>query len=144
MTLDVEAPAPPSLEPAATTPDGVDYRRPELEEFLEGGAWAEAFERWAAETDLAESEWRIVRELGLVEGFDFFWDDIAGRVGYNTPGVPEDWRERELHPELDSWETASGINAAMAELGSTVGDVLGEGYVDWESEGPDADDLPDF
>ncbi|MFB6073631.1 MAG: hypothetical protein ABEJ89_01305 [Haloarculaceae archaeon] len=141
MTLDVDPPAPPSLSPAS---GDEDHRRAQLQARLEDGAWEQAFESWAADTDLDEEAWAVVLDLDLVARFDFFWDDIADRVGYDAPGIPEDWREREIHPDLDSWETVSGINAGLAALGRTVSDVLKADYVDWESDGVDAGELPDF
>jgi hypothetical protein len=150
MGLDVEAPDPPEL-PEMDTGDyddvevqGTDYHREELEAFLAEGAWEEAFEAWAAETDLEESAFEIASELGLFQRYDFFWDDFADRVGYHAPGLPEDWRERDLHPELDSWDTVSGINAALAEFGDTVSRTLKADYVDWEADFEAPDDLPDF
>ncbi|WP_284009631.1 hypothetical protein [Haloarcula pelagica] len=151
MALDVATPAPPALSPVAGTDEyddvsveGDDYRRDELATALDEGAWAQAFEEWAAETGLDAEAWAIVRDLELVAEFDFFWDSFAGRVGYHAPGLPENWRERDLHPDLDSWETVSGINAALTELGQTVCDVLADDYLDWEAEDVAADDLPDF
>lgn len=152
MTLDVDPPDPPSLstnvdvseyDDVDTVTDG-EYRRPELQEFLEDGAWDRAFDEWADHTDLGEAEWRIVEDLDLVQEFDFFWDEFADRVGYHAPGVDEDWRERDIHPELDSWNTVSMINASLAELGRTVSDLLKEDYVDWREEYEAPDDLPDF
>ena len=67
-----------------------------------------------------------------------------GRVVPHAVGLPEDWQERDLHPELSSWETVSGINAALAELGDTVSRRLKADYVDWETEYEAPDDLPDF
>ncbi|MFC7077591.1 hypothetical protein [Haloarcula halophila] len=151
MTLDVPTPEPPALSPAAGTDeyddvsvDGDDYRREELATALEDGAWAQAFDEWAADTVLDAEAWTIVRDLELIAEFDFFWDSFAGRVGYHAPGLPENWRERELHPELGSWETVSGINAALTELGQTVCDVLAEDYLDWEADEVVDDDLPEF
>lgn len=151
MTLDVDAPSPPSLSTKGDVSryedadvQGDDYRREELEEFLADGAWEDAFEEWAAHTDLTEEEYAVVRDLGLVEEYDFFWDSFAGRVGYHAPGIPEDWKERDYHPDLDSWNAVSGINAAMTELGQVVCDVLEDEYIDWESEYEAPDDLPDF
>ena len=72
------------------------------------------------------------------------WDDFADRVGYHAPGIPENWRERNLHPDLESWDTVSGINAALAELGDTVSRTLKADYVDWEADYEAPDDLPDF
>jgi len=151
MSLDVEEPASPSLSPNADVSEyedadvqGDDYRRDELEEYLEDGAWADAFEEWAAHTDLDEEEYAIARDLEMFEEFDFFWDSFADRVGYHAPGIPEDWKARDYHPEIDSWNTVSGINAAMTEFGQIVCDVLEDEYIDWEGEYEAPDDLPDF
>ncbi len=152
MGLDVDPPAHPELDPNVDADDyedadvvGTDdYRRDDLESFLKEGAWADAWEAWTATTDLTDDEYEIARDLGLLREFDFFWDDFADRVGYHAPGIPEDWRERTLHPDLDAWETVSAINAAMTELGQIVSDVLKDDYVDWESEFDAPDDLPDF
>jgi hypothetical protein len=151
MPLDVDPPDPPELSPV--DPDQYDdtevvatddYRRAELADFLDAGAWDGAFERWAATADLTIEEWEIVLDLGLIDRFDFFWDDFADRVGYHAPGLPEDWREREIHPDLESWGQVSGINAGLTELGQVVSEVLKEEYVDWEAEFEAPDDLPDF
>ncbi|MFC6613807.1 hypothetical protein ACFQAS_02330 [Halopenitus salinus] len=150
MSLDVTVLDPPEL--SEVDPNeyddaevaGGDYRRAELSAFLEEGAWEEAFEEWAATSDLDESEWAIVADLDLVSRFDFFWDSFADRVGYHAPGLPEDWKERDLHPDLDSWGTVSGINAGLTELGQVVCETLKEEYIDWESDYEAPDDLPDF
>ncbi|GAB7091870.1 hypothetical protein JCM18237_21410 [Halorubrum luteum] len=150
MALTVDPPDPPTL--ASVDPNeyedaevaGGDYRRDELETFLHGGAWEEAFEQWAATSEMDEADWRIVEDLELVARYDFFWDDFADRVGYHAPGLPEDWKERELHPDLDSWGTVSSINAGLTELGQIVCEVLKAEYVDWEAEFEAPDDLPDF
>ena len=151
MSLTVETPSPPSLESGVDADayddadvGGDEYRRDELEAFLEEGAWEEAFTAWAAETGMTEREFAIVRDLGLVQRFDFFWDDFADRVGYHAPGLPEDWKEREIHPDLDSWNAVSSINAGLTELGQEVCDVLKNDYIDWEAEYEAPDDLPDF
>jgi hypothetical protein len=151
MSLDVAVPAPPTLDRVdpneyddADVVGDTDYKRDELEALLREGAWEEAFAEWTAETDLDEREFGIVTDLGMVEQFDFFWDSFAERVGYHAPGIPEDWKERSYHPELDSWGTVSGINAALTELGQIVCDVLLDEYVDWETEYEAPDDLPDF
>ena len=151
MPLDVEPPPPPELEPQvdAEEYDDVnvevsDYRRDELAEFLADGAWEQAFGEWATDTSMDEPTYGVVRELGLLDRFDFFWDDFANRVGYHAPGIPEDWREREIHPGLDSWERVSTINAGLTELGQTVCDVLKDDYIDWDAEYEPPDDVPDF
>jgi hypothetical protein len=151
MSLDVDTPPHPELESHLDPDDyedasvaGDDYRRDELEAFFAEGAWADAFGTWAEETSLDADEYAIVRDLDLLARFDFFWDDFADRVGYHAPGLPEDWRERDVHPGLDSWETVSGINAAMTELGQLVCDVLEAEYIDWEADYEGPEDLPDF
>ena len=150
MSLDVDTPAPPELE--AIDPNeyedaevqGSEYRREDLETFLRDGAWADAFEQWAETSDLDPEEWRIVEDLGMTSQFDFFWDSFADRVGYHAPGIPEDWKERDLHPDLDSWGTVSGINAGLTELGQVVCEVLKDEYIDWAGEYEAPDDLPEF
>ena len=151
MSLDVEPPEPPELNEIdpeeyddADVVGDADYRREELEAFLRDGAWNDAFRAWAGTTDLGEDEWEIVLDLALVERFDFFWDDFADRVGYHAPGLPEDWKERDLHPDLDSWGTVSAINAGLTELGQIVCETLKEEYIDWEADFEAPDDLPDF
>jgi len=151
MSLEVDPPAPPSLESKdpndyedANVAADADYRRDELETFLREGAWEAAFEQWAADADVTESEFEIATDLGLFGAFDFFWDDFADRVGYHAPGIPEDWKEREYHPEIQSWGTVSSINAGLTELGQLVCEVLKDEYIDWEADYEPPEDLPDF
>ena len=151
MALDVDPPDPPRLEETdpnqyedAEVVGDTDYKREEIETLLAEGAWEQAFEEWAAEAGVDERTFGIMLDLELFDRYDFFWDAFADRVGYHAPGLPEDWQERDLHPELSSWETVSGINAALAELGDTVSRTLKADYVDWETEYEAPDDLPDF
>jgi len=151
VSLDVAVPEPPVLNEVdpneyddAEVGGDDEYHRDDLERFLQQGAWRDAFEQWAADSSLDAADWQIVEDLALLDQFDFFWDDFADRVGYHAPGLPEDWRERNLHPDLDSWETVSGINAGLTELGQLVCEILKEEYVDWEAEFDAPDDLPDF
>ncbi|MBV0901128.1 hypothetical protein [Haloarcula salina] len=151
MTLDVETPPRPELSTGVAADEyddaevqGDEYRRAELADALDAGAWEDAFGQWAAESSLDADQWAIVTDLDLISEFDFFWDSFAGRVGYHAPGLPEDWREREIHPDIDSWGTVSGINAGLTEFGQVVCEVLAEDYIDWEAEEVDAGDLPDF
>jgi hypothetical protein len=151
VTLRAAPPDPPALgetdpneyEDAEVVGD-TDYKRDKLESLLREGAWADAFEEWAADTHLDEEAFGIVTDLEMIQEFDFFWDDFADRVGYHAPGLPENWRERDVHPDLDSWETVSAINAGLAELGETVSQTLKADYIDWEAEYDAPDDLPDF
>ncbi|MFB6090470.1 MAG: hypothetical protein ABEJ97_05365 [Halobellus sp.] len=152
MTLSVETPPVPDLQDAvdpneyddAEVVGDTDYRRDDLEALLRDGAWEDAFTEWARSTDVTEAEWEIVRDLDMLSHFDFFWDDFADRVGYHAPGLPEDWKERELHPDIDSWKTVSSINAGLTELGQTVCEILKDDYITWESEYEAPEDLPDF
>lgn len=151
MTLDVTPPAPPELEAMdpseyddADVVGDTDYRREELEEFLADGAWERAFESWASDTNVDADIYEIILDLSLFERFDFFWDSHADRVGYHAPGIPEDWKERDYHPDIESWTTVSTINASLTELGQEVCEVLKEEYIDWETEYEAPDDLPDF
>lgn len=147
----MEIPDPPELEAQdpneyddAEIMGDTDYRRDELEEFLRDGAWMEAWERWQNDISLTDEEMNIITDLGLFQKFDFFWDSFADRVGYHAPGLPEDWKERDIHPKLDSWSKVSSINAGLTELGQVACDVLKEEYIDWESDYEPPDDLPDF
>jgi hypothetical protein len=152
MSLDEDPVDPPELDPDvdaseyddAEVAGTTDYRREELNAFLQDGAWAKAWAEWAGSTDLSEEEFAIAEELDLFSRFDFFWDAFAERVGYHAPGLPEDWQERALHPELDTWSKVSSINASLTELGQLVCDVLKDEYIDWESEYEPPEDLPDF
>jgi transcription elongation factor len=151
MALDVSPPDPPTLQAVdpneyedATIDGDTDYRRDELQTALEDGAWVDAFEQWAASTDMDAATYAIATDLSYFADFDFFWDGFAGRVGYHAPGVPEDWQERTVHPDLDSWTTVSTINAELTTFGQVVCDVIEEEYVDWEQDYEAPDDLPDF
>ncbi len=151
MVLNVAPPDPPTLERIdpnqyedAEILGDTDYKRDEIEQFLREGAWEDAFDKWAKETDVDEREFGIVIDLNMLQQFDFFWDSFADRVGYHAPGIPEDWKERNLHPDLQSWETVSEINASLAELGDTVSRTLKADYIDWEADYEAPDDLPDF
>jgi hypothetical protein len=151
MPVDAEPPAPPTLEAIdpneyedAEVVGDTDYKRAEIETLLAEGAWADAFETWAADTDLDDAGFEIAMDLDMLGEFDFFWDSFADRVGYHAPGIPEDWKERDLHPDLTSWATVSAINAGLTELGQEVCEVLYDEYIEWESEYEAPDDLPDF
>jgi hypothetical protein len=151
MSIDVDTPSPPELEGMdpneyedADVVGDTDYRRDELEAYLEEGAWEQAFETWCEQAEIDESVYAIMLDLELFGRYDFFWDSYAERVGYHAPGIPEDWKERDYHPDIDSWTTVSGINAALTELGQEVCDVLKDEYIDWETDYEAPDDLPDF
>lgn len=151
MSLNVEVPDPPELRDIdpneyedAEIVGETDYKREEISELLQEGAWEEVWDVWAEDTDLDGSEYTIIEELELIQEFDFFWDSFADRVGYHAPGIPEDWQEREYHPNLETWGTVSSINAELTEFGQMVCEVLKEEYIDWESDYEPPDDLPEF
>lgn len=151
MALDVDAPDPPELQDVdpndyddAEVIGETDYKRDEIAALLNDGAWVQAWDTWAVESDLSALELEIVEDLNLIQHYDFFWDSFADRVGYHAPGIPEDWKERDYHSDLDSWKTVSSINAELTELGQTVCEVLKTDYIEWESEYEPPDDLPDF
>ena len=139
MALDVEPPPPPDLtnrpppsqlDPAGTIDDIGDLRREELEELLADGAWTDAFLEWADYTDLTESAYRSVREAGLFEGLDFYWDPTEGQIRFEVPSVAK------LVPR----EELGGLAAAeLADLSELVVETLEREYVDWgePSEGED-------
>lgn len=148
MGLSVEPPPPPTLtryDDLVEDETAESYRIEELEAHLEDGAWEAAFERWSRETDLDEEDFDIACDMELFAEFEFFWDDFAQRVGYNAPGIPDDWQDRSYHEDLATWKTVSGINAAMTELGQIVCDILKDDYIDWAEETFEADpELPDY
>lgn len=152
MSLDIDAPPAPRIVSNTDVADyedvevfgSQDYRREELQEFLADSAWERSFNEWAEHTDVTEAQFAVVEDLSLISEFDFFWDDFANRVGYHAPGLPENWKEQNLHPGLTSWGDVSAINAGLTELGQIVSDVLKDEYVDWEAEYEAPEDLPDF
>lgn len=151
MGLDVDPPDPPTLSTDVDADEyddvdvqGQEYRRDEIEETLTDSAWEAAFGEWAEHTDVTDEEYAIIRDLDMVAEFDFFWDSFAGRVGYHAPGLPEDWKERSIHPELDSWEQVSSINAGLTELGQIVSEVVKDRNPDWEADYEAPEELPDF
>jgi hypothetical protein len=139
MVLDVEAPEPPDLtnrgippdiEPGDALESARDLRRPELEETLREGAWNEAFEEWTEYTALTEAEYRTVRDRGLFEELDFYWDPVAERLQFVVPEAPASWDDEEL---------ASKVSAELTDLAQTVMEMLTDTYVDWSgAESPDA------
>ncbi|MDS0474271.1 hypothetical protein [Natrinema sp. 1APR25-10V2] len=142
MTLDVETPEPPTLRgpqdpgdyDAVDEPDertGDSTRRENLADFLEAGAWEDAFDEWAADTYMNESEFRAVRELGLLEELDFYWNPSAEDVGYRVPTVPEDLTTQ--YDDIDEGEVED-VQDELAELGRTVSEVLENDYIHRDGE----------
>jgi hypothetical protein len=151
MAVTVEPPDPPTLQEVdpneyddTEVVGDTEYRREELDTFLQDGAWERAFREWSRDSNMGDEEFEIVSDVGLIERFDFFWDSHADRVGYHAPGIPEDWKQRDIHPDIDSWGTVSTINAGLTELGQVVCEILKDEYIDWETDYEAPDDLPDF
>lgn len=137
MSLDVPVPDPPTI---SRTSDGEAddevTKRTDIEEYFDGmeNAWEEGFDEWASATALTEIEYHTIREAGLLEAFDFRWDERAGYVTYEATRVPADWKQRAEFSTLDSWSAVSVINDELDELGETVAGVLTDYYIEWETE----------
>ena len=147
MAPDIEIPDPPQLsnrgvpsefESVEAVGSAGDLRREELEAILQDGAWHEAFEEWAEYTDLTEEDLQVVRDLGLIQQFDFFWDPSEERLRFEAPMVPADWKElTEVEPS-DVSGFVSKLEGELSDLGQTVVEMLEDAYVDW-GEGEPSD-----
>ncbi|MDF9746597.1 hypothetical protein [Natrinema salsiterrestre] len=142
MTLDVEIPDPPTLHgsrnvgdfDAVDEPDertGDTVRREALADFLEAGAWEDAFDEWAKETYMTEGEFRVVVELGLIDEFDFYWNQSAEDVGYRAPTVPAD--SVAARDDLDEHDVED-IAEELDSLGLIVSEVLETDYIHRDGE----------
>lgn len=140
MTLDVEIPEPPTLHGGQDPGDydAVDEPEPEdwtgdtapreaLAEFLREGAWEDAFAEWSDQTYMTEGEFRLVLELGLIDEFDFYWNESAEDVGYRASSVPGTLPES-YDESLDSGDV-QGIEEELDGLGRTVSEVLENDYI---------------
>mgnify|MGYP006977846280 CR=1 FL=1 len=145
MALDVPVPDPPSLHGPQTrgeyeaidneivdTED--DYRREEVEGFLQQGAWRDAFEEWSQQSGLSTEDFAVVEAHGLIDAFDFYWDPASDEVGYRAPSLPESAR--------DAVEDPGEVDMELDTLGRTVSEMLENDYLlrDDESFGFFADD----
>lgn len=138
MTLDVDIPEPPAL---SGPPDPGDYDavvEPEersddnpsheaLATFLQEGAWEAGFDEWRDHTYMTEDEFQLVWKLGLIDEFDFYWNEATGDVGYRAPAVPTDFPEPYDNP-FERGEI-QGIEEELDELGRTVSEVLETDYI---------------
>lgn len=141
MSLDVTIPEPPDLSNRGRPQDfeweeetlgSEDFRREDLEDLLQEGAWTEGFDEWTEYTDLDAEQVGVVDELGLFRAFDFYWDPTEDRLRYFAPTLPEDWRDHDATASLDS-STESMVNNALDDLGRSVQDVL-EDYLESDEE----------
>lgn len=135
MSLDVEAPPPPDLTNRGTPEDVElsnvtgslsDLRREELEAILQDGAWTEAFDEWAAYTGLSETEYRTIRDHGLIEAIDIYWDPADERLRVDLPTLPDELADRTA--------LATTIRTELGDLGDMVLEMLEDGYVDWNDD----------
>jgi hypothetical protein len=137
MSLDVEIPDSPPLrgpqgrgdyaaiDMTDREPDD-DHRRGEIAAALREGAWRDAFQEWTEHTYLTAPEFERVRELGLLERLDFYWDPGDGEVGYRAPTVED----------RDAVDDPDGIEEELDSLGRVVSETLENDYLgrDPESE----------
>jgi hypothetical protein len=147
MALDVSVPEPPDLSnqgrpsgfewEESETLGSEDFYREDLELLLQEGAWREGFEEWGDYTDLDDETVRIVDDLGLFQGFDFYRDPTDEHLRYDAPTVPEDWRERDVTESLDS-SLVSTINGELQDLGRAVHETL-QNYLQRTSDSSDWD-----
>jgi hypothetical protein len=137
MSLDIAVPDPPDLSNRGMprefewdddTLGSEDFYREDIEDLLQEGAWTEGFNEWAEYTDVDERQARAISDLGLFRAIDFYWDPTEDRLRFDVPEMPEDWRERDAIPALDSDDLAT-IDTALTDLARTVYEVL-EDYVD--------------
>ena len=149
MPLDVETPDPPRLQGPQDPGDydavdeleeetGDTYRREELADLLEQGAWEDAFYEWGDQTYLTETQFQTVREAGLFEEFDFYWNPTDDDVGYRAPTLPDDLTGSD--GPLDRSDVED-IEEELDALGRTVSEALENDYIhrdgdefgyDWE------------
>lgn len=80
--------------------------------------WDDALEGWRDELEDADLE--LVERIGLLDEYEFFWDDAFDRVGYEAPSLPKDWKTRDYADDVESWAQVSRINVAMSDLGQEL------------------------
>jgi len=117
MTLDVETPEIPPVEPLRNGTVAGE----ELAAVLDEGAWRDGFQEWAADTYLAASEFRQARELGLFERFGFYVEPEGGTVGYDTPPVPR-----------GAFDDGDGVREELDALGRAVSGAADQYLADEE------------
>lgn len=134
MAIDVPVPDSPSLhgpqprgeyeaiDNPVENPDD-DYRRTELATILASGAWDDAFEEWAAQTELTPANFEVVVEYNLIDEFDFYWDATTDEVGYQSPTLPQAARDG-----LDT-EVVGNIESELDTLGRVVSEMLENDYL---------------
>lgn len=99
-----------------------------VKESLKEGAWKEGIEEW--KKDVKKEDMNLIKELQLLDNFEFFWDDNVDRVGYEAPSIPSDWKAKEYSDIVESWAQVSRINVGLNELGEKVRKILEEDYLE--------------
>jgi hypothetical protein len=84
--------------------------------------WEDALDDWREE--LEENDVELVERVGLLDEYEFFWDDAFDRVGYEAPSLPKDWKTRDYADDVDSWAQVSRINVAMSDLGQDIRELV--------------------
>ena len=134
MAIDDEIPDPPSLsgpqsrsEYEAIDEDEEDveddYRRSEIENFLQDGAWEDAFGEWADTTSMTEADLELVLEYDLIDEYDFYWEPQTDDVGYIAPTLPA------AAEETLGGADSSELEAELDTLGRVVTEVLENDYL---------------
>ncbi|MFB6171023.1 MAG: hypothetical protein ABEJ23_00710 [Haloarculaceae archaeon] len=145
MGQDIDVPAAPELtnrgrarEQAGVeeTGDLEEIRRAELETALAEGAWQEAFDEWAAYTDLTGAEIATLAELGVFQAFDFFWDPDAEGLDVETPRIDPGSPTAEQVAAVEG-SSADLLTDELADLGRTVVEELEDAYPLWTTEETD-------
>jgi len=149
MPLDVEVPDPPALHGPQDPGDydavdeldeetGGNYRREELAALLDQGAWETAFTEWAEHTYLTAAQFRVVRDAGLIEDIDLYWNPDDEDVGFRAPSVPDGLAGADGPFDRNN---VGDVEEALDELGRTVSESLENDYIhrdgdefgyDWE------------
>lgn len=146
MARNVEVPDPPELTnrglPSAfadveAVGGAADLRRDELEAILADGAWQDAFDEWSEYTDLTPAEIGVLRDAGLFESFDIYWDPAAESLDYEPPSIPHDWGTKARAAGVDSPVNRSLVVEAIDDLGRMVVETIEDAYLRFEDEADD-------
>ncbi|MDY6764095.1 MAG: hypothetical protein SV377_00135 [Halobacteria archaeon] len=99
---------------------------------LEEGAWEEALDEWKRTSNLTDEDLELIKELGLLEEYEFFWDPHVGRVGFESSSIPKNWKSQDYADKIKSWGQVSKINMALSDLGDIGRRILEEEYLELE------------
>ncbi len=108
----------------------MDMDDEKLRDLLDDGVWEDAIVRWRDDGDLSREDYELIRDIDLLDEYEFFWDEEVDRVGYECPSIPKDWKTESYSDRIDSWAQVSRINMALNELGNTVREIVEEEILD--------------